>query len=324
MIGVVNDARVAAAVGSIFGSAAADIRARSTESAAAEEYGERATAEPSYTDEFVHQLRSGMARRLEQVTGDLMQRGANVRIEFHATNLPVGEETQFGADIGIRTTIHSDDAVLVKGVLFQCKRLYGPSSHPSYPEIRGRGEHQAKNMLRVTPASFFMLYNFGTQQQLLNWSSIPTATLCPMDRMPIPITSAGIVDDCEIWKNSDGGMWDMGIAILPAARVLSMSVAAAASGTPLPVAAERILRGCIPLGVFVVDFLAGCFVGDMREEVVRLVTAPRRRDELFPRTGLVRPGEFDGFAVRHLIDLEITQQSPRRGSRTLDIDVEVP
>lgn len=182
MIGVVNDPRVAAAVGQILGGAAADIRARGNDSASAEEYGgERATAEPSYTDEFVYQFRHGVAIRLEHITSELRDRGANIRIEFHATNLPVGEESRFGADIGVRTTLRSDDAVLVKGALFQCKRLYGPSSRPSYPELRGRGEQQAKDMLRMTPASFFMLYNFGTQRQLLNWASIPTATICPMD-----------------------------------------------------------------------------------------------------------------------------------------------
>jgi hypothetical protein len=312
MIGVINDPRVAAAVGEIFGGAAADIRARSNESVSAEEHGERATAEPSYTDEFVYQLRTGVARRLELVAAELRERGANVRIEFHATNIRVGDETRFGADIGLRTTLRSDDAALVKGVLFQCKRLYGPASHPSYPEIRGRGEEQAKKMLRVTPASFFMLYNFGTQRQLLNWSSIPTATICPIENtVPIPLAAAGIAEACHVWSESGGGMWDMGIAVLPAARVLSMSAAAAISGNQLPIDAQRILRGCIPFGVFAVDFLAACFVGDMREEVVRLVTPSRLRDELFPRAGLARPTEFEGFAVRHIIDVEITYQSGR-------------
>jgi hypothetical protein len=107
-------------------------------------------------------------------------------------------------------------------------------------------------------------------------------------------------------------MWDMGIAVLPAARVLSISAAAAISGNQMPIDAQRILRGCIPFGVFVVDFIAACFVGDMREEVVRLVTPSRLRDELFPRTGLVGSTEFEGFAVRHIIDVEITYHNVER------------
>lgn len=103
----------------------------------------------------------------------------------------------------------------------------------------------------------------------------------------------------------------MGIAVLPAACVLSLSASAAAAGTRLTTDASRMLRGCIPFGVFTVDFFAFCFVGDPREEVVRLVTPPRLREEMFPVTGLPARTGFEGFAIRHYIDIEVSHGDRR-------------
>ena len=54
---------------------------------------------------------------------------------------------------------------------------------------------------------------------------------------------------------------------------------------------------------FIIDLFALCFVGDPREEVVRLVTPPSLRDRLVGTGGL--PADpFRGFAVRHFWKIE--------------------
>jgi hypothetical protein len=307
MLGIFGDPSVAVEVGALFGGAAADIRGRGNRSLEAEEQGERATIEPSYTDALLDQIRGGITERLSGLTQRLSNAGVNVEIEFHATNLPVSEETRYGADIGIRTTLRTPDAEIVKGILVQCKRLYGPASKPSYKELPGRREKQAKDMLRITPASFFMLHNFGKQEDLLNWSSVPIGTICPVEKsmmIPAPVLT-NIGDQCSAWANSSGGIWDMGIAMLPATRVLALSTPASIRGAKIPYDVQTILRGCLPLGVFVADLLGACFVGDVREEVVRIVTPPNLRAPPIVPTALFA---FDHYAVRHHIDLVVSTE----------------
>ncbi len=257
MIGIFGNPQVAVEVGGVFGGAAADIRARASRSFEAEEKGERATREDSYTDELVDQMRGSISEKLSSLAQRLSNTGIEVEIEFHATNLPVPEETKYGADIGIRATLRTPEAEIAKGILVQCKRMYGPALHPSYKELPGRGEKQAKDMLRITPASFFMLHNFGSQRDLLNWASVPTGTVCPMKEEGVIASSkrVNIADQCPIWASSTGGIWDMGIAMLPATRVLALSTKAAGRGAKLPHDVSTILRGCLPLGVFVTDLL---------------------------------------------------------------------
>lgn len=307
MIGIFGNPQVAVEVGGIFGSAAQDIRDRASSSLRAEEEGERGAREDSYTDEFVYQMRSKIAEGLNDVAGRLSNTGTKVEINFHTTNLPVSEETRYGADIGLRIIFRTYQAVLVKGLLIQCKRMYPPASKPSYQELRGRGEKQAKDMLRITPASFFMLFNYGEQRDLLDMSSIPAGTICPMDGGDfIPSSKRNRIGaSCPVWHDSKGSIWDMGIAMLPASRVLAMSSTSASQKTNLPVDARTILRGCLPLGVFIADIVGSCLVGDVREEVVRIVTPPEQREQSFALTGLART-DFDDFAVRHYIDLAVS------------------
>lgn len=307
MIGIFGNPQVAVEVGGIFGSAAQDIRDRADSSLRAEEEGERGAREDSYTDEFVYQMRSKIAAGLNDVAGRLSNTGTKVEINFHTTNLPVSEENRYGADIGLRITFRTYQAILVKGILIQCKRMYPPASKPSYPELRGRGEKQAKDMLRITPASFYMLFNYGEQRDLLNLSSIPAGTICPMEGGDfIPSSKRDrLGESCPVWADSKGSIWDMGIAMLPASRVLAMSSRAVSRKTKIPVDAKTILRGCLPLGVFIADIVGSCLVGDVREEVVRIVTPPEQREQAFALMGLNQT-DFDDFAVRHYIDLVVT------------------
>lgn len=310
MIGIFGDPQVAVEVGGMFGNAAGDIRGRANRSVEAEEQGERATREDSYTDELIDQMRGSISEKLGELSERLSNSGIRVEVEFHGTNLPVSEETQYGADIGIRAILRTPEAEVAKGILVQCKRMFGPPSSPSYKELPGRGEKQARDMLRITPASFFMLHNFGDQEELLDWASVPSGTICPLDRGLISPSMRGKIGSaCGYWSESAGSIWDMGIAMLPATRVYALSNRAAARGVKLPHDVPTILRGCIPLGVFVADFLGACFVGDVREEVVRIVTPPKLRQPPAAPGALFA---FDSYAVRHHMSLVV---STDRGTR---------
>ena len=136
-------------------------------------------------------------------------------------------------------------------------------------------------------------------------TSISVGTVCPMNDGHIGLEkSSSIGRNCPIWAGSAGGMWDLGVAVLPAACVLAFSAGCASKGRSFPNDAQRLLSGCLPLRVFMVDVFASCFVGDVREELVRIVTPPALREEQLPVTGLLRP-DFAGFVVRHYLKVEI-------------------
>jgi hypothetical protein len=305
MVGNITDPRVADVVGQVFGAASHDVRKSADASIAAETRGERGTREDSYTDRLIDRMRSAIRARLEELSANLSNSGVTVDVRFTPTNLPVGDEFTYGADIGIRVRIQTQDFLTVKGVLVQCKRMYGPKTVPTFAEIRERGEDQARKMLRVTPASFFMLYNFGDQQDLLAVAGIPTGMVCPGESGgPVPNPVRSQPGRCVVWGGSSGTIWDMGIAVTPASRILALSASAAKRGVPMPIEADQILRGALPLGCFVTDLLASCFVGDVRAEVVRLVTPPAERDAAPASVGLPRD-DFAGFAVRQYMDVTI-------------------
>lgn len=74
------------------------------------------------------------------------------------------------------------------------------------------------------------------------------------------------------------------------------------------------LKGAIPLGVFMVDLVAACVVGDPREEVVRLATPPKLREAAVGTSGLPAADPYEGFAVRRYLTVTVdTNPNPSRG-----------
>ncbi len=96
MIGMFGDPQLAVGVGGVFGGAAGDLRGRADRSVEAEEQGERATREDSYTDELVDQMRGSISHKLGELSERLSNSGGRVEVEFRGTNLPVSEETRYG------------------------------------------------------------------------------------------------------------------------------------------------------------------------------------------------------------------------------------
>jgi hypothetical protein len=251
-------------------------------------------------------MKQSVQKRIEVITDALAQKGAKIVVEFEARNLPVSDESKTGADIGLQIRIRTPAYTAIKGILVQAKRM---DATRHYPELPGRGESQAKKMLRITPASFFMLYNFGAQADLLKMVQLPAGLICPVDGA-IPLgKNAGIPANCPFWADSEDGIWDLGIAIVPASRILALSAGSLQGGTPFPHDASTIMGCALPLGVFLVDLVASCFVGDVRKKVVRITTSPRKRAQLYQYTGLAP--EWDDFTIRHYIDISIDSQASK-------------
>jgi hypothetical protein len=173
-----------------------------------------------------------------------------------------------GLDLGIRAIIETPGYVPQKAILVQCKRMYGVGSSGQFPELPSRGEEQAEKMLKVTPASFFFLFNEGSRHQLLEM--MRSAALMPW----------GEPYRWYMHPENHGDYFDPGVAVLPAMRVLAMSQAAKVSQCTMPAGARDVLAGSGPLGHFIAGLFAPCFVGDARVPILQLATPPNKRGDI--------------------------------------------
>jgi hypothetical protein len=300
MLGSIKDPRVAAAVGEAFGRASQSVRTNRNASARDEQLGERAREETSDTADLCKDLKGAIRQQVDRLTGSSLGGGRKVSIELYPTNLPVGDENQSGADIGVRVFIQTPRFSITKGALFQCKRMYGTLPRKrSYKEIEGRGEEQAEKMLRVTPASFFLLFNSGDPRELLTLAGQPVTACCPS---MCKLLQGACPWPCDCILTGGSSTFDMGIAVLPATRIYAASREARQRGGKISTAVDHILPGSLPFGVFMVDLLASCFVGDIREDVVQLVTPPKLRDARSSGLPNIDPRDFP---IRNFLDVGI-------------------
>lgn len=271
MIGTITNRNVAVEVGQAFGEASGAVRDRLERAARREDQGQAATREDTFTDDLADALDETIADRLKELSGKLSTSGSNVRIEFESTKAPQGEEAGFGLDLGVRVIIDTPGYSAQKAILVQCKRMYGTGASGTFPKLRVDGEDQAKKMLAVTPASFFFLFNGGSERELLELMA--SATLLPWD-------------EPYMWFHHPRvhhNYFDPGVSVLPATRVLAMSHAAQAPGGTFSTRAQDVLAGSVPLGHFIAGLFAPCFVGDVRTPILQLATPPELREEI---TGL--------------------------------------
>src|SRR5262249_5464204 len=130
-----------------------------------------------------------------------------IRIAFETQKAPQGEEDAFGLDLGIRVIIETPGYSAHKAILVQCKRMYGVGANGRFHKLRGDGERQARDMLGITPASFFFLFNSGETDELFR-----------LMRPPYPFYP---------WREYGpwlrGEFFDPGVTVLSAARVLAMA-----------------------------------------------------------------------------------------------------
>lgn len=275
MIGTIGDPRLVIAVGDACGAASRRVRERMEQALKKEKDGQAACREEVFTEEIVDVI-DDMGRALAEEIGSLSMNFANekppkgIALEFSSEKAPQGEENDFGLDLGLRIVINTPGYVMNKAILVQCKRMYGgAASGGCFPKLHDDGEKQAVDMLKVSPASFFFLFNAGDPRDLLKMMG-------PGLTYPL----------WPLWDWADPGLvwgtqyFDPGVAVLPATRVLAMSKAAKESGVGFPTNASDLLPGSVPLGHFIASLFAPCFVGDVRTPVLQLATAPRLRDSV--------------------------------------------
>lgn len=303
MFGDISDPTVAVQIGNVFGSAARDMRSRSERSVERETRGESPMMETSMTDMLVDEFASSLRQHLDSVASDLRARGVIAHLEVSACR-PPGEHTH-GADLGLNITIDTPTFIVEKSCLVQCKRMYSPASRPRFPEIRENGEEQARKMMEITPASFFMLYNYLPQVDLIRLAGVPSLLICPYGYGSGHVHGPEVVES-DVWAQV-GPLWDLGIAMLPASRVRALSRAAQGMARPFPVDANKILPGAWPLGVFIADILGGCLVGDTRD-TVRSIANPRLSRP--PPAGVHSPAAPPPqLGVRHVINFSVTHRA---------------
>lgn len=278
MFGPFGDPRVAITVGQVFGAASEKVRERRDRSMEREQQGNRARREDSDTDELIDDFETCVLTEVERLTSSIRETGIEMDVEFYPTNLPVGEENRYGADFGVRFHLEGSGFNITKAVLFQNKRTFGAPESQSFDQLRGDGEAQAEKMLKMTPASFFLLFNGLPIRTVGEWIK-PPAVWWPYyeEFASFPYPWPGLWRWAEL-NEPNFGIWNTGIMVLPASRVFAESRVTKQQGGTLPTAARHWLRAALPFGVFMADMLGSCFVGDVRDDLITLVTPPNLRD----------------------------------------------
>ncbi len=291
MIGSIDDPRVLARIGNACGEAAGHVRHRLTAAAHKEAEGQAGTREEAATEDLadaidaIDALGDLLTKEVnrEETTSD----GKRVRIEFKTEKAPQGEENAFGLDLGIRIIIETPGYSAQKAILVQCKRMFGQGATGAFNKLRGDGERQARDMLSITPASFFFLFNSGDKKDLFGMMRSPPYLAFPWDFESAP------------WPPD---YFDPGVTVLSAARVLAMADGANAAGRAFPIGAAEVLPASRPLGEFVAGLFAPCLVGDVRLPLLQLATPPKRRKEIeggldapVPALGALEPKRFFEF-----------------------------
>lgn len=308
MIGSIDDPHVLDRIGTACGEAARVVRHRLTKAAHKEAEGQSGTREEAATED--------LANAIDDIDalGDLLSKdlntpattadGSHVRIEFKTEKAPQGEENAFGLDLGIRLTIETPAYSAQKAILVQCKRMFGLGAKGVFTKLRGDGEKQARDMLRITPASFFFLFNSGDRLELLG-----------MMRSAHPLFGWRL--EQRSWLQS---YFDPGVTVLSAARVLAMAEGAKAERKRFPIGAAEVLAASVPLGEFIAGLFAPCLVGDVRQPLLQLATPPTRRGEItrgldvpVPPLGALEPKRF--FELRFSKEGSARERQPRKKRR---------
>lgn len=117
--------------------------------------------EVGLTDELIYILTKDKSLKEWQQSN---LHGAELRLELSFKKFTQFDENKIGADIGVILKVQTRMHKTEKAILLQAKRLK-PSKNVFSPTCKydemmsTRGKSQAENMLSITPASFFLLYN---------------------------------------------------------------------------------------------------------------------------------------------------------------------
>lgn len=203
--------------------------------------------------------------------------------------VPRPREPRTGADIGIVFNTRNYDLDVTKAVLIQCKKLhfndpymamtnYTCFGKPEYATtlLGKRSLDQACKLLRLTSASFFLVYN----PPLAPWASLGAAEVSKRTKELGFYADVDIAIDTHMLRQDFDGLlkYFVGPTILPAATVLGFfknSKSRARIDSSSVSGIRRVLRYGSCLYDFMVNDVLQGKVGDPREEVIDAATGGR-------------------------------------------------
>jgi hypothetical protein len=185
-------------------------------------------------------------------------------------------ESKIGADLGIVLKVDGNDFEMEKAILVQAKKAYVDGQEVVYKELFKelnrdgqkviKGVEQAEKMLRITPASFFFLYNSSEILNLNNYkeSIIKHFLKIKMDVIKKRFYLSSFID--QLAENDDGETLEqcIGILVLPAIQIASIKN----NKNKILGSLETLLPYCVCFSDFMVDYFLSCFVGDKRKGVL--------------------------------------------------------
>jgi hypothetical protein len=216
-------------------------------------------------------------------------------------------ENKIGADLGIILNVTGDNIEIKKAILVQAKKAKKNNNYISYPELKKRGKDQAQKMLRITPASFFFLYNpedicKDDKYKLLLQdhsfrTSFKTIKKEDLDEV-IHLYKHYRRELYYLWKElislNDAFLffpfsphpffpirrvcgWYAGIMVLPATNITAIK-------DLKNVNLEDFLPDCVCFADFMVDYFLSCYVGDTRKRVlIKAGINPDLKDQIITR-----------------------------------------
>jgi len=186
--------------------------------------------------------------------------------------------------LGIVLKVDGNDFKMEKAILVQAKKAYVDGQEVVYKELFKelnrdgqkviKGVEQAENMLKITPASFFFLYN---SSEILNLNNYKESIKKRFQKIKMDVNinineislSSSIIGSSitdQLAENDDGETLEqcIGILVLPAIQIASIKN----NKNKILGSLETLLPYCVCFSDFMVDYFLSCFVGDKREEVL--------------------------------------------------------
>ena len=186
--------------------------------------------------------------------------------------------------MGIVLKVDGNDFEMEKAILVQAKKAYVDGQEVVYKELFKelnrdgqkviKGVEQAENMLKITPASFFFLYNSSEILELNNYKEsikkrfqkIKMDVNININEISLSSSIIGSSITDQLAENDDGETLEqcIGILVLPAIQIASIKN----NKNKILGSLETLLPYCVCFSDFMVDYFLSCFVGDKREEVL--------------------------------------------------------
>jgi hypothetical protein len=250
-----------------------------------------------------HEIQDNLADE-EYITKKLVERinqykkrrkWRNIQKEFKRNGLKVNlkarsneksSESKIGADLGIVLKVDGNDFKMEKAILVQAKKAYVDGQEVVYKELFKelnrdgqkviKGVEQAEKMLKITPASFFFLYNSSEILNLNNYKEsiikhflkikeVNKMIICKV-KIKEGIYLAVPVEQNQIIEFGDKKTLEsyIGIFVLPAIQIASIKN----NKNKILGSLETLLPYCVCFSDFMVDYFLSCFVGDKRKGVL--------------------------------------------------------